>query len=246
MRPNYTLPRLYLDEKLVANAPISLSREHTNYLGKVLRKREGDRVRVFNARDGEWAAAVGAVGKRSLELNVVEKLRDPVQVPDIRLLFSPVRKHRNAFIIEKATELGIRTLQPVRTARTQFGTINLDRARAQIIEAAEQTERMDLPAMADVKDLAILPLDRPVLFADEAGDAHPALEVIRNLSAPLDILIGPEGGFDPVERERLRGLTNVNPVTLGPRILRADTAALSLVTLVQAIIGDWEVADIIA
>jgi len=163
--------------------------------------------------------------------------------PDITLCFAPVRKHRTAFIIEKATELGVRTLQPVITARTQFPKFNVDKARAQAIEATEQTERLDIPtinAPVQLLDLTeALRGDYSLIFADEAGDARGAMEALQDINGPAAILIGPEGGFTPQEREMLRAKSYVTPVSLGPRILRADTAALSLLTLWQAVKGDW-------
>ena len=138
MRANYTLPRLYLDQPL--SGEIELSREHAHYFGTVLRKSVGDCVRLFNARDGEWSAQVAEKGRKSMRLEIMDRLRDPQPVPDIRLLFAPLRKHRLNIVIEKATELGVRTLQPVLTTHTQFPSVNVERAQAQIIEAAEQTE----------------------------------------------------------------------------------------------------------
>ena len=237
VRPNYTLPRLYLDVPLTGD--INLSRDHAHYLGTVLRKREGDSVRLFNARDGEWAAEVVSVAKRAMTVRVTGRLREPHTAPDIRLLFAPIRKHRTATVLEKATELGVRTLQPVITERTQFPKLNLERAQAQIVEAAEQTERLDLPELSAPVPLSNALGDRALIFADEAGDATDALDALKGLPLPLDILIGPEGGFTPAERDAIRARPNSIPVSLGPRILRADTAAISLLTLVQARCGDW-------
>ena len=238
MRPNYTLPRLWLDQSL--SGEIELSREHAHYLGTVLRKREGDQVRLFNARDGEWSADVLETGRKTMRLKVVEQLRIPAIVPDIRLLFAPLRRHRTASLIEKATELGVRTLQPVLTDRTQYPKLNPDRVQAQIIEAAEQTERLDLPTLNEVAVLdSVLDERRPLLFADEAGGCSTVPQVLSNLSLPVDLLVGPEGGFTEEERVKLLQRSMTHAVTLGPRILRADTAAISLLTLVQAHIGDW-------
>lgn len=239
MRADYTLPRLYLDHLLTGE--IDLSREHAHYLGTVLRKRVGDRIRLFNGRDGEWAAEIMTADRKSMRLSVSEQLREPRPVPDIRLLFAPLRKHRTATVLEKATELGVRTLQPVITARTQYPKFNLDRAQAQIVEAAEQTERLDLPELAPPLSLDdALKSDRALIFADEAGDGPTALQTLGGLALPLDLLIGPEGGFTEAERDIIRTRAHVYPVSLGPRILRADTAAISLLTLVQATVGDWQ------
>jgi len=243
MRENYTLTRLYVDAVLRGGEVVELSNAQAHYLGNVLRKAVGDSVRVFNGESGEWRAEISAMSKRAASLTLKEQLRAPKACPDITLCFAPVRKHRTAFIIEKATELGVRTLQPVITARTQFPKFNVDKARAQAIEATEQTERLDIPtinAPVQLLDLTeALRGDYSLIFADEAGDARGAMEALQDINGPAAILIGPEGGFTPQEREMLRAKSYVTPVSLGPRILRADTAALSLLTLWQAVKGDW-------
>jgi len=242
MRENYTLPRLYIDDPLSGQGRIELSREAAHYLTKVIRKSEGDFVRIFNGDSGEWRAVIETVSKKSAALVVRELLRDPAPTPDVTLLFAPVRKHRTAFIIEKGTELGVRRFQPVLTARTQFPRLNIDKARLQAIEAAEQTERLDVPEIKATRPLLDVLGDwgeAPILFADEAGNAQSAQEACKTLKAPLAILIGPEGGFTDAERKGLRGMKNVHPVTLGPRILRADTAAVALLSVWQSARGDW-------
>ena len=243
MRENYTLTRLFVEAALSEGEKVELPKEQAHYLRNVLRKGEGDAVRVFNGESGEWRADISALSKRSAELTIKQQLREPQACPDITLCFAPIRKHRTAFIIEKATELGVRTLQPVITARTQFPKFNVQKARLQAIEAAEQTERLDIPAIMKTQKLDAL-LDawdetRTIIFADEAGDALPVANALKTLKDPAAILIGPEGGFTPQERELLRSQSFVKPVSLGPRILRADTAALSLLTLWQAERGDW-------
>ena len=243
MRKNYTLTRLYLDAVLRGGEVVELSKEQAHYLGNVLRKAVGDSVRVFNGENGEWRAEISAMSKRAASLTLKEQLREPKACPDVTLCFAPIRKHRTAFIIEKATELGVRTLQPVITARTQFPKFNIDKARAQAIEAAEQTERLDVPTINAAVQLSALTEafsdDYSLIFADEAGDARGVMEALKDANGPTAILIGPEGGFTPQEREMLRAQSGVTPVSLGPRILRADTAALSLLTLWQSIKGDW-------
>ena len=242
MRENYTLPRLHIDEPLSAEATFDMEKDQAHYLRGVLRKGEGDNVRIFNGRDGEWRAMLYIKGRRDARLVVKEKLREPAPVPDLTLLFAPVRKHRTAFIIEKGTELGVRSFQPVLTARTQFPRLNVDKARLQAIEAAEQTERMDIPEVRGAHPLLdVLAAwgDTPIIFADEAGNAQSAKEVCAKLPAPIAILIGPEGGFTDAERTELRAMPNVHPVTLGPRILRADTAAAALLSVWQSVNGDW-------
>jgi len=222
MRENYTLPRLYLADDLSSGASVDLPREQAHYLTRVIRKGEGDALRVFNGSNGEWRAVINAVGKKTAQISVQTQLRPPQPVPDVTLLFAPVRKHRTAFIIEKGTELGVRTFRPVLTARTQFPKLNVEKARAQVIEAAEQTERLDIPEVKDATPLDDVLGDwgeAPILFADEAGEAQAAKEACAKLSAPLGLLIGPD--------------------TLGPRILRADTAAVALLSVWQSVSGDW-------
>jgi len=242
MRENYTLTRLHVEGDLSEAAQVNLPREAVHYLTKVLRKSIGDSVRIFNGASGEWRAEITEVQKKTVELRVIEPLRPPAVVPDITLLFAPVRKNRTTFIIEKGTELGVRTFQPVLTARTQYPRLNVEKATLQAIEAAEQTERLDVPEIYETKPLLdVLGEwdDTPILFADEAGDAKAAREVCETLKAPIAILIGPEGGFTEAERTELRAMKNVHPVSLGPRILRADTAAIALLSVWQNASGDW-------
>ena len=244
MRENYTLTRLFIATPLIQGASIALTKEQVHYLGTVLRKSVGDSLRVFNGEGGEWNAKIAMLSRKGGEIGLTEQLRAPMASPDVWLCFAPVRKHRTAFIIEKATELGAREFYPLITQRTQFSRLNVDKARLQAIEAAEQTERLDVPVVHDVRSLHDMlsgwDETRRLIFADEAGDAAPALDVLNELpKTPAAILIGPEGGFTPTEREILRAQAFVTPVSLGPRILRADTAALSLLTLWQAVRGDW-------
>ncbi len=232
-----------MDEALSAGARFELPREQAHYLSNVLRLGVGDELRIFNGRDGEWKARISDVSRKKCVIYMVEPLRAPQTSPDIWLCFAPLRKHRNAFILEKATELGVAEFHPVVTARTQYAKLRLEKMQSQIIEAAEQTERLDLPVLHETIDLAKLldgwPKDRTLIFADEGGDAKPALNVLGKLKGAAALLIGPEGGFSDEERALLREQNFVKPVTLGPRILRADTAALSLLTLWQAAKGDW-------
>ncbi|PHR94452.1 MAG: 16S rRNA (uracil(1498)-N(3))-methyltransferase [Robiginitomaculum sp.] len=242
MRDFGILPRLYVVESLVAGGCINLDQSQAHYLGTVLRKVEGDKIRVFADGAGEWLAELSSLSKRRVEITVLEQLRTASAGPDIWLLFAPIKKTRNSFIVEKATELGIALLQPVITARTT-SKIRMDKMSAQIIEAAEQTERLDLPQIRDPLKLQTL-LDewdagRRLVFADEAGDAAPAVQALASIKAPCAILIGPEGGFTPEERALLRSKPFVTPISLGPRILRADTAALATLSLWQAVSGDW-------
>ena len=244
MRENYTLTRIYMDAPLEAGARFELPREQAHYLVNVLRLDVTDELRVFNGRDGEWRARVSDVSRKKAVIYMVDQLREARPCPDIWLCFAPLRKHRNAFVLEKATELGVAQIQPVVTERTQHAKLRLDKMQSQIIEAAEQTERLDLPELKDSISLEALlndwPSDRTLIFADEGGDAEPALKTLKTIKGPAALLIGPEGGFTDKERKFLREQSFVKPVSLGPRILRADTAALSLLTLWQATHGDWQ------
>jgi len=247
MRENYTLKRLYNNVALSKGAFIALPKDQVHYLATVLRMQEGDELRLFNNETGEWLGRVTCLSKRSAEVEIIEQLRLPFAVPDVRLAFAPVRKHRTAFIFEKATELGVAQFEPILTARTQFPKLNLEKVQTQIIEAAEQTERLDIPAVRapqKLLDWLSTQTNRHIVFADEAGEALSVKDVLEkesrdDVQVPTTLLIGPEGGFTALERDSLRALKNVTPVSLGPRILRADTAALSLLTLWQSHLGDW-------
>lgn len=246
MRENYTLVRLFIEASLGEGQGVELTKEQAHYLGTVLRRKAGDELRVFNGDNGEWRAEITELSRKGGAIACVERLRAPKPMPDIWLCFAPVRKHRTAFIIEKGTELGVSEFHPLQTERTQFPKLNIEKARLQAVEAAEQTERLDVPTVQAVYKeglasfLGQWPRERTLIFADEAGDAQAALSMLKDRpQSPAAILIGPEGGFTPKEREILRAQDFVVPVSLGPRILRADTAALSLLTLWQAALGDW-------
>lgn len=236
--------RLYVTEDLAAGRRVALAPEQVHYLLNVLRLGDGDSVRLFNGRDGEWRAALRPAGRKRAEAEAVERLRPQDALPDVWLLFAPIKGARLDAIAEKATELGAARLCPVWTRRTVVTRINQDRLRAQMIEAAEQCERLQIPALAAPQDLDKLlsawPPDRSLFFADEAGDAPPALRAFANeKAAPAAILIGPEGGFDASERALIRRLPQARPITLGPRILRADTAVFAALSLYQSTLGDW-------
>jgi 16S rRNA (uracil1498-N3)-methyltransferase len=250
-------PRLYIEDALSAGAHIALDEAQSRYLTQVLRLREGARVRVFNGRDGEWSGAISEIGRRGAALTIVARMRLQAQTPDILLLFSPLKRQATDWLIEKATELGARALQPVICKRTIAETVRADRLSSIAREAAEQTERLDMPAIRSplALDRALDRWDeaRPLIFADEAGDdqekpwggekgrgepLYQAADRLREHKA-LALLIGPEGGFDPEERRMLRGLSFVTPVSLGPRILRAESAAIAALAVIQAGWGDW-------
>lgn len=243
MRDHYTLARLYVPQKLEAASALSLSPAQAHFLGTVMRKTIGDPIRVFNGDDGEYLAILSHLTKRKADIRITELLRPANSPPDVWLIFAPVKKSRNGFIVEKATELGVARIQPVLTARTT-STIKTAKMGAQIVEAAEQTERLDLPKIGEPVKLQAL-LDgwdegRTLIFADEAGEGKSAAKALANLQAPCAFLVGPEGGFTDEEREYLRSKPFVKAISLGPRILRADTAAVSVLSIWQAVSGDWQ------
>ncbi len=248
--------RLHLDDELSPGSRVRLAPEPARYLMAVMRQAVGDVVLVFNGRDGEWRARLAEAGRRDAVLEVEARVRPPAEGPDLDLIVALVKRARLETIVEKAAELGCRRVRPVLTRRTNADHTRVDRLRAIAVEAAEQTGRLDVPEVHEPRRLDALLADwdagRRLLFCDEAGDdpsaewggasgrALPALEALRGEeSAPWAVLIGPEGGFAPEERAAIRELPFATPVTLGPRILRADTAAISALTLLQAAVGDW-------
>jgi 16S rRNA (uracil1498-N3)-methyltransferase len=235
--------RLFVEAELGPGRLVEPSRDQSHYLVNVMRLGRGDSVGLFNGRDGEWRAELTAAG-RSAALVCAERVRRQRIPPDLWLLFAPVKKARTDFIVEKATELGAARIQPVFTRFTNAERLRPDRLRAHAIEAAEQCGETHVPEVAEPLRLAAL-LDawdpaRRILFADETLTARPAAEALAEAThGPWAVLTGPEGGFAPEEAERLRTLPFVLPVTLGPRILRADTAAVAALTLWQSTLGDW-------
>ena len=230
-------------KKLDVGARIDLPPNQAHFLGTVMRKKIGDPMRVFNGEDGEYLAEITCLSKRTSEISVTELLRPAYAPPDVWLLFAPVKKSRNGFIVEKATELGVARIQPVLTARTT-STIKTAKMGAQIVEAAEQTERLDLPKICEPVKLQAL-LDgwdegRTLIFADEAGEGISAAKALAKIQAPCAFLVGPEGGFTGEERKYLRSKPYVKAISLGPRILRSGTAALSVLSIWQAVSGDWQ------
>ncbi len=233
--PPASLPRLFVEQELSEGLTLTVD---GNYLGAVLRLGPGDQVKLFDDKTGEWLAEIAEAGKKRVTLTVGEKLRERERVPDLWLLFAPIKRGRIDWLVEKATELGVARLVPTLTRRTVVDRLNLGRLRAHCIEAAEQCERTALPDLAEPMKLgAILkawPPDRILHFADEAGG-----EPLSAAPCPAAILIGPEGGFTDEEREAIRAVPQARAVSLGPRILRADTAALAAVSLWKAAAGDW-------
>ena len=238
--PPRSLPRLFVETHLGKGARIGLDAAQSNYLGNVLRMKEGAQLLLFDGSSGEWLAEVVETGKKRMMLSVVEPTRQQESVPDLWLAFAPVKKGRVDWLVEKAVELGIARLLPVITQRTIIDKLNLDRLRAHIIEAAEQCGRTSLAAIEEPVKLEALLKDRDpartLYFADETG-GEPAATAFRPGAAL--ILTGPEGGFTPDEGETILSSANSRPVSLGPRILRAETAALAAVAAWMASAGDW-------
>lgn len=234
--------RLFVPHDLAPGATLALDEGQSRYLSAVMRQAVGDAVAVFNGRDGEWRASIATVGKRVVTLTALSQARPQHIGPDLDLVIALVKRGRLETIVEKAAELGARRVRPVVTERTNADHVRVERLRVIALEASEQTGRLDVPEIAEPVKLAHLLADwdpaRRLLFCDEAGDAPTVLEAVK-AAGPWAILIGPEGGFSPAERERLRALPYATPATLGPRILRADTAAISALTLWQAAVGDW-------
>jgi len=236
--------RLYVPHDLAPGAELALDEGQSRYLAAVMRQAVGDEVAVFNGRHGEWLARVAQVGKRAVVLTAVSEARPQHVGPDLELLIALVKRARLETIVEKAAELGAARVRPVITERTNADHTNVARLQAIATEAAEQTGRLDVPTVLEPVKLERLidgwETGRRLMFCDEGGDAAPVLQAMApGQGGPWAILIGPEGGFSPAERGRLRDLSFATPVSLGPRILRADTAAISAMTLWQAAVGDW-------
>ena len=244
--PHYDFhtPRVYLDAPLAAGLAVSFDRGQANYLLNVLRLKDGDTVLLFNGRDGEWQARLAGTGKRALTGVVGERLRGQPRPPNLHFLFAPLKHARLDYLVQKAVEMGASRLQPVITRHTQVARVNLDRMRANVTEAAQQCGILSVPEVADPAafNVAIGEADRLLVFCDEDAevkDPVAALAAAVRDGVPLAVLIGPEGGFAVEEREALFRRPNVVRIALGPRILRADTAAVAALALVQAVLGDW-------
>ena len=240
---DFRAPRLYVDAPLHAGQTIELERDQSNYLGNVLRLGAGDTILVFNGRDGEWKAEI-AGRKRPDSLTIESQTRPQDRLPDLTYVFAPLKHARLDYMVQKAVEMGAARLQPVLTRFTQIARVNGERMRANAIEAAEQCGILSLAAVADP-----MPLDRflssrdptrLLVFCDEAADVADPFAALRAAKAQgVDVLVGPEGGFAEEERTELLGQPQILRLSLGPRILRADTAAVAALTLVQSALGDW-------
>jgi len=236
-------PRLYVEQPLGEGATVALQSAQAHYLGRVLRLKAGDRVLVFNGRDGEWSASL-TTQKRTADLIVGARTRTQTAPADLHYVFAPLKAARLDYMVQKAVEIGVSLLQPVFTRHAQVARINVERMRANVIEAAEQCGILSLPQVAPpaafARFLAEREASRWLIFCDEDAQlADPVAALAAVPRAPLAVLIGPEGGFAEEERAALLKLVNVVRLSLGPRILRADTAAVAALTLVQAVAGDW-------
>jgi 16S rRNA (uracil1498-N3)-methyltransferase len=237
-------PRLYVVFALAAGGAGDLEPGQAHYLRSVLRLGVGALITAFNETDGEWLCRIAEIGKSRVRLSVQEQLRNPKPESDLWLLFAPIKRARLDWLVEKATELGVSALLPVWTARTQVERLNLERLQAHAIEAAEQSERLSVPKVHVPdgldKTLASWPADRQLILCDETGVGEPIGDAAARLAPqPAALLVGPEGGFDQRELDAVSKLPFVTRVGLGPRVLRADTAALAGLAVFQAVAGDW-------
>ena len=241
---DFRSPSLYVEAPLAAGAAVALPRAQAHYLTTVLRMASGDRVLVFNGRDGEWAATVEA-HKRAAALVVAHRTRAQTHLPDLHYLFAPLKSARLDYLVQKAVEMGAGLLQPVLTRHGQVARVNLRRMKANAIEAAEQCGILAVPEIGEPVELnhvlARRDAARWLVFCDEAADIADPVATLKAVprGAPLAVLVGPEGGFADDERAALLKLPNVVRLCLGPRILRADTAAVAALALVQGVVGDW-------
>jgi 16S rRNA (uracil1498-N3)-methyltransferase len=243
-RTHQNLKRLFVEPDLKADAELALGREQSNYLGAVLRMQPGDELVVFNGRDGAWLARIDAAGKKAVTLSLIEQIAPQPPPADLWYGFAPLKAGRLDYMVQKATEMGVGALQPVITKFTQVTRLKPEKLSANAIEAAEQCEVLNVPAILPEIALPGLLLgwdtSRRLIVADEGIPSASPLDRLRPLAAQkLGLLIGPEGGFSDDERTLLRAQAFVVPISLGPRILRADTAAVAALAVIQAIIGDW-------
>jgi 16S rRNA (uracil1498-N3)-methyltransferase len=237
-------PRLYVTEPIEVNFHLGLSPDQAHYLGRVMRLSEGDYIKVFNGIDGEWLCQIKQVTKRACIIECLQQLRDQQPLADVEYLFAPLKSARLDYMAQKATEMGASRLTPVLTEFTQNRRLKMERVKANTIEAAEQCNLLAIPQVNEPQKLMTVlngwDDDRHLFFCDEAAPAGSPIETIRPfVGQPLALLIGPEGGFSDPERQRLHEMNSVSAISLGPRILRADTAAVAALAVLQATIGDW-------
>ncbi|MER8545052.1 16S rRNA (uracil(1498)-N(3))-methyltransferase [Mesorhizobium sp. M0185] len=244
MRANYKMQRLFVPDGLGPDIEFDVGPQQSHYLSHVLRLGEGAEILVFNGRDGEWSAAIAAKSKKALRLKLLALQRPQPPLPDLVYCFAPLKQGRLDYLVQKAVEMGAGILQPVITQHTQVAKPGIERLRANVVEAAEQCGILAVPELREAEKferlLAGWDRERRLIFCDEDASTNsplPALQVVRERK--LGLLVGPEGGFSDEERKMLRALPFVTAIPLGPRILRADTAAVAALALIQATIGDW-------
>lgn len=239
------LQRLFVKPKLAPGAEIALDKDQAHYLGTVLRLKPGDRVLLFNGQDGEWLAELGAIGRKAAQARIAHQTRPQEQGPDLHYLFAPLKRARLDYMAQKATELGVSALRPVITRHTTAERMKTSRLLANAVEAAEQCGILRVPEVMEPEKLPQL-LEawderRLLIFADESAPHASPLEALKaRAPGPLAVLIGPEGGFEREERAALLAKPFVLPISLGPRVMRADTAAVAALALVNAALGDWQ------
>ncbi len=244
MRANFRMQRLFIDAPLSKGAAVEANADQFNYLANVLRMEEGAEILLFNGRNGEWKASLTFPTRKRILLSATEQTRPQPAPSDLHYLFAPLKIGRVDYLVQKAVEMGAGLLQPVMTQHVQGKVSNLDKIRANVIEAAEQCGILGIPEVAEPIKLSDLldrwPGERRIIYCDE-GDAgqNPLPLLSRVAEKKLALLVGPEGGFSEEERMRLRSLDFVTAIPLGPRILRADTAAVAAMAMIQAAIGDW-------
>jgi len=240
--PPKSAPRLFVEFALSEGCSFQLEGSHAHYLGKVMRVKAGDVIILCDNQTGEWAAKIDAVAKRRVDLTTTTRLREREDVPNLWLCPALLKKDRFDQVLEKATELGAARIQPVITRRCVADKLNAERARTITTEAAEQCARTALPELGEPMKLDAMlkdwPTDRTLFFADEEG-GEPAATTFARHEGPAAILIGPEGGFDDAERAAIRAHSQARPITLGPRILRGETAAIAALSVWMASAGDW-------
>jgi 16S rRNA (uracil1498-N3)-methyltransferase len=241
-------PRLFVTATLETSAAVALDRGQINYLANVLRLQAGDAVLAFNGRDGEWRCTVEQATRKDIALRVAEKVREQPQAGDLHYAFAPLKSARLDYLAQKAVEMGASVLQPVMTRRTQVARLNLDRLAANAVEAAEQCGILSMPLIRPEVKLERWLRERDpsrllIVCDEDAPTASPVAALVGLSPGPMVVLIGPEGGFDPAERQLLAAQPRVLRLSLGPRILRADTAAVAALAIVQSILGDWRNPD---
>jgi 16S rRNA (uracil1498-N3)-methyltransferase len=244
MRANYKMQRLFVPQDLAQGIAVEASPEQSHYLIHVLRMAEGAELLLFNGRDGEWLARVAAKTKKAVRLESVEKTRPQPASPDLLYCFAPLKQGRLDYLVQKAVEMGAGVLQPVITQHTQVTKFGTERLAANAVEAAEQCGILAIPEVREPvkfeKLLAGWEKDRRLIFCDESAQTNNPLPALQGIAGKkLALLVGPEGGFSDDERKMLRALPFVTAIPLGPRILRADTAAVAALAVIQATVGDW-------